>query len=42
VLFANDKVPAKTVTELVTYIKANPGKVNFNSAGNSSPVCGSR
>jgi tripartite-type tricarboxylate transporter receptor subunit TctC len=35
-LVVNAKLPINTVGELVAYAKANPGKVNFGSAGNGS------
>lgn len=32
-LIVNPKLPAKTVPELVAYLRANPGKVTFGSSG---------
>src|SRR5277367_813825 len=32
------EVPAKTVTEFIAYVKANPGKVNLASSGNGTSV----
>lgn len=36
ILIANVDAPAKTVRDLVAYMKQNPGKVTFGSAGNGS------
>ncbi|MGZ3408794.1 MAG: tripartite tricarboxylate transporter substrate binding protein [Xanthobacteraceae bacterium] len=33
ILLVNPDVPAQNVSELISYIKANPSKVNFGSAG---------
>jgi len=37
VVVVQPSFPAKTFPEFVTYIKANPGKINFASAGVGSP-----
>jgi tripartite-type tricarboxylate transporter receptor subunit TctC len=36
VLVINKSLPVNTVAELITYIKNNPGKVNYGSAGKGS------
>ena len=35
-LFVNPKLPVTTVPELVAYLKANAGKVNYGSSGNGT------
>jgi tripartite-type tricarboxylate transporter receptor subunit TctC len=37
-LVANPSVPVKTVSELITFDKANPGKVSFGSSGAGTPL----
>jgi tripartite-type tricarboxylate transporter receptor subunit TctC len=36
ILIANVDAPAKNVKDLIAYLKQNPGKVSFGSAGNGS------
>jgi tripartite-type tricarboxylate transporter receptor subunit TctC len=38
VLDVNPAVPAKTVSEFIAYVKANPGKINLASGGSGTPL----
>ena len=38
VLMASPKLPVKSVSELVAYARANPGKLNYGSVGNGSQI----
>lgn len=40
VLIVNTSLPVTSVAELVSYAKANPGKLTFGSGSSSSRVCG--
>jgi tripartite-type tricarboxylate transporter receptor subunit TctC len=38
VMAINPSLPAKTLPDFIAYAKANPGKINFASSGNGTPL----